>query len=98
MQTSSANELHNGRDLYPTDLPSAVPKASRWMVSGKSSQDSLRALAATKSGKDSKGDKEKEKSKTKGYTKPSVNVEWTRISPSGYATQVYKVLQAALQG
>jgi hypothetical protein len=23
-------------------------------------------------------------------------VEWTRISPSGYATQVYKVLQAAL--
>jgi hypothetical protein len=25
-----------------------------------------------------------------------VLVEWTRISPSGYATQVYKVLQAAL--
>jgi hypothetical protein len=24
------------------------------------------------------------------------HVEWTRISPSGYATQVYKVLQAAL--
>jgi hypothetical protein len=24
------------------------------------------------------------------------SVEWTRISPSGYATQVYKVLQAAL--
>jgi hypothetical protein len=23
-------------------------------------------------------------------------VEWARISPSGYATQVYKVLQAAL--
>jgi hypothetical protein len=35
MQTSFANELHNGRDLYPTDLPSAVLKTSRWMVSGK---------------------------------------------------------------
>ena len=29
MQTSFANELHNGRDLYPTDLPTAVLKASR---------------------------------------------------------------------
>jgi hypothetical protein len=27
-----------------------------------------------------------------------LSVEWTRISPSGYATQVYKVLQAALSG
>lgn len=62
MQTSFANELHNGRDLYPTDLPSAVLKASRWMVSGKSSQDSLRALAATKGGK---GVKEKAKPKAK---------------------------------
>jgi hypothetical protein len=26
------------------------------------------------------------------------HVEWTRISPSGYASQVYKVLQAALFG
>jgi hypothetical protein len=26
----------------------------------------------------------------------NISVEWTRISPSGYATQVYKVLQAAL--
>jgi hypothetical protein len=31
-----------------------------------------------------------------GYVLPSSSVEWTRISPSGYATQVYKVLQAAL--
>jgi hypothetical protein len=31
-----------------------------------------------------------DKKKSKGV------VEWTRISPSGYATQVYKVLQAAL--
>jgi hypothetical protein len=28
--------------------------------------------------------------------KATESVEWTRISPSGYATQVYKVLQAAL--
>ena len=27
MQTSFANELHNGRDLYPTDVPTAVLKA-----------------------------------------------------------------------
>jgi hypothetical protein len=48
MQTSFANDLHHGGDLVPTDLPSAVLKASRWMVSGKSPQDPLRALAATK--------------------------------------------------
>ena len=48
MQTSFANELHNGRDLYPTDLPTAELKASRWMVSGRSSQEPLRALAVTK--------------------------------------------------
>jgi hypothetical protein len=75
MQTSFANELHNGLDLYPTDLSSAVLKASRWMVSGKSSQDSLRALAGTKRGKDSKGDKDKDKSKTKGDTKPAVKCD-----------------------
>ena len=60
MQTSFANELHNGRDIYPTDLPTAVLKASRWMVSGRSTQDSLRALAATKSKKGGKGSGEKE--------------------------------------
>jgi hypothetical protein len=65
MQTSFANELQNGLDLYPTDLPIAVLKASRWMVSGKSPQDPLRALAASKSSKDSKGTKDKDKSKTK---------------------------------
>jgi hypothetical protein len=31
-----------------------------------------------------------------GLVLSSCLVEWTRISPSGYATQVYKVLQAAL--
>jgi hypothetical protein len=66
MQTSFANELHNGRDLYPTDLPTAVLKAFRWMVSGKSTQDSLRALAATKGGKDGKGAKDEVKSKAPG--------------------------------
>ena len=69
MQTAFANELHNGRDLYPTDLASAVLKASRWMVSGKSSQDSLRALAATKSGKDSKGAKVNKGAKDRGKSK-----------------------------
>jgi hypothetical protein len=34
--------------------------------------------------------------KTQPAKKQKGNVEWTRISPSGYATQVYKVLQAAL--
>jgi adenine-specific DNA methylase len=41
-----------------------------------SSQDSLRALAATKSGKDSKGDKDKDKSKTKGDTKSAVKCDF----------------------
>ena len=45
MQTSFANELHNGRDLYPTDLPTAVLKASRWMVSGRSSCRSARTVS-----------------------------------------------------
>jgi hypothetical protein len=74
MQTSIANELHNGRDLYPVDLPRAVLKASRWMVCGKSSQDSLRALAGTK--KDNKG--AKDKLKTKGEEKPSVKCDFCR--------------------
>ena len=69
MQTSFANELHNGRDLYPTDLASAVLKASRWMVSGKTSQDPLRALAATKSSKDSKGAKDNKGAKDRGKPK-----------------------------
>jgi hypothetical protein len=72
MQTSFANELHNGRDLYPTDLPSAVLKASRWMVSGKRSHDPLRALAATKSGKG----KDKDKPKAKGKEKPSTKCDF----------------------
>ena len=60
MQTSFANELHNGRDLYPTDLPTAVLKSSRWMVSGRTPQDSFSALAVTKSKKGGKGPGEKE--------------------------------------
>ena len=75
MQTSFANELHNGRDLYPTDLPTAVLKASRWMVSGRTPQDSFRALAVTKPKKGGKGtgekeDKEKSKSKKDDKEKP----------------------------
>jgi hypothetical protein len=69
MQTSFANEVHNGRDLYPTDLPDAVLKASRWMVSGRSSQESLRALAANKGAKDSKESKEKGKGKPRNDDK-----------------------------
>jgi hypothetical protein len=96
MQTSFANELHNGRDLYPTDLPSAVLKASRWMVSGKSSQDSLRALAATKSGKDSKSTKDKDKSKAKGDDKPSVKCDFCgRTNHSMSACFQYKEAQTA---
>jgi hypothetical protein len=67
MQTSFANELHN--ELYPTDPPTAVLKASRWMVSGKSTQDSPRALAATKGGKDGKGAKDEVTSKAPGEDK-----------------------------
>jgi hypothetical protein len=69
MQTSFANELHNGRDLYPTDLPTAVLKASRWMVSGRSTQEPLRALAATKGGKDNKSGKDIPKPPPKGGDK-----------------------------
>ena len=81
MQTSFANELHNGRDLYPTDLPTAVLKASRWMVSGRNTQDPLRALAATKSKKGGKGlgereDKEKSKSKKDDKEKPTTKCEF----------------------
>ena len=32
MQTHFMNELNNGRDIYPTDLTSAVCKANRWLV------------------------------------------------------------------
>jgi hypothetical protein len=98
MQTSFANELHNERDLYPTNLPSAVLKASRWMVRGKSSQDPLRALAATKSGKDSIGDKEKDKSKTKGDTKPSVKRDFCgRTNHSMSACFQFKEAQTVAQ-
>jgi hypothetical protein len=98
MQTSFANELHNKRDLYPTNLPSAVLKASRWMVRGKSSQDPLRALAATKSGKDSIGDKEKDKSKTKGDTKPSVKRDFCgRTNHSMSACFQFKEAQTVAQ-
>jgi hypothetical protein len=98
MQTSFANELNNGRDLYPTDLPSAVLKASRWMVSGKSSQDSLRALAATKSGKDSKGDEDKDKSKTKGDTKSAVKCDFCgRTNHSMSACFQFKEAQTIAQ-
>ena len=81
MQTSFANELHNGRDLYPTDLPTAVLKASRWMVSGRTPQDSFRALAATKPKKGGKGpgekeDKEKSKSKKDDKEKPTTKCEF----------------------
>ena len=32
MQMHFMNELNNGRDIYPTDLTSAVCKANRWLV------------------------------------------------------------------
>ena len=32
MQTHFMNELNNGRDIYPTDLASAVSKANRWLI------------------------------------------------------------------
>ena len=32
MQTHFMNELNNGRDIYPTDLVSAVSKANRWLI------------------------------------------------------------------
>ena len=33
MQTNFANELHFGRDLYPTDLPAAISNASKYQTS-----------------------------------------------------------------
>ena len=85
MQTSFANELHNGRDLYPTDLPTAVLKASRWMVSGRSSQEPLRALAATKGGKDAKGAKGKTKLATKGDEKEKTPIKCEFCGRNGHA-------------
>ena len=32
MRTHFMNELNNGRDIYPTDLASAVSKANRWLI------------------------------------------------------------------
>ena len=32
MQTQFMNELNNGRDIYPTDLVSAVSKANQWLI------------------------------------------------------------------
>jgi hypothetical protein len=46
------------------------------MVSGKSPHDPLRALAATKSGKGSKGAKDKDKPKAKGEEKPSTKCDF----------------------
>jgi hypothetical protein len=85
MQTSFGNVLHNGRDLYPTDLPTAVLKASRWIVSGRSSQDSLRALAATKGDKDSKGSKDKGKGKPKANDKDRTPVKCEFCGRNGHA-------------
>jgi hypothetical protein len=85
MQTSFANELHNGRDLYPTDLPTAVLKASRWMVSGKSSQEPLRALAAAKGGKNVKGGKDKTKSQIKGDEKEKTPIKCEFCGRNGHA-------------
>jgi hypothetical protein len=70
MQTSFANELHNGRDLYPTDLPTAVLKASRWMVSGRSTQEPLRALAAEEKSKHNAGSKKSTTMIARSYKAP----------------------------
>ena len=32
--TYFSNEYSNGRDLYPTDLTSAIGKAPKWLISG----------------------------------------------------------------
>lgn len=98
MQTSFANELHNGRDLYPTDLPSAVLKASRWMVSGRTTQDSLRALATTKTSKDSKGSKDKDKTKGKREDKDKAATKCEFCSRTGHSMSAcfkFKDAQAA---
>ena len=39
MQTTFANELHFGRDLYPTDLPTAMSNASKYQTSPARNQD-----------------------------------------------------------
>ena len=39
MQTTFANELHFGRDLYPTDLPTAISNASKYQTSPARNQD-----------------------------------------------------------
>jgi hypothetical protein len=84
MQTSFANEVHNGRDLYPTDLPTAVLKASRRMVSGRSSHEPLRALEASKGAKDSKGSKEKGKEKPRTDDKEKSPVKCEFCGRSGH--------------
>ena len=95
MQTSFANELHNGRDLYPTDLPTAVLKASRWMVSGRSTQEPMRALAAAKGGKDNKGGKDKPKPQPKTDDKEKTSVKCEFCSRTGHVmTSCFKFKDA----
>ena len=62
MQTHFMNELNNGRDIYPTDLVSAVSKANRWLIpSSKGPQDVAQhaAFSALKTKAADKKDKKK---------------------------------------
>ena len=71
MQTHFMNELNNGRDIYPTDLTSAVCKANRWLVpSARGPQDVAQhtAFSLLKSKQGDKKDKKTHdrKASTKG--------------------------------
>ena len=68
LQTYLINELNNGRDIYPTDLGSAISKAKRWLIpSSRGPQDVAQHAAFGLLKKPG----EKEKPKGKDSKKPS---------------------------
>ena len=66
-QTHFMNELNNGRDIYPTDLTSAVCKANRWVVqSARGPQDVASSLLKSKQGDQMDKKTHDRKASTKG--------------------------------
>ena len=55
------NELNNGRDIYPTDLTSAVSKANRWLVPSSRGPQDVAQHAAFNALKSKQGDKKDKK-------------------------------------
>ena len=79
MQTTLANELHFGRDLYPTDLPTAISNASEYQTSPARNQDHAsphNIFAAIKTMPPPKGLR---KDQDKGRSKATERIKFTHL-------------------